>query len=325
MYSVIKLSFLFLLFTASLHAVSVLTEYRKNGIESIEKKLDLELTKKKYWTKYLEKEDNRFGYLEKYSNVLSCNKKKATLDLYTKNSHGKFYLKNKNSAYTGKNSGDKKTEGDLKTPVGIYKLVKKKDNNLDPFYGPLALVTSYPNTYDKYLGKTGHGIWIHGVPENQKRDSFTKGCIAIQNKNLKNIAKETKLHNTLLIINENSSGQRVDRETLAILLSQLYTWRYAWLYNKTQLYLKFYDKSFVRSDGMKFANFKKYKARIFKKSGKKTILFQDINVLAYPNNKNLYQIMFKEYYKSNYFEFSGSKILVVKFLKNKKFKILTEK
>lgn len=317
--------FIILFGASSLDALSVLTEYRQNGIENIEKKLDLELTKKKYWRAYIKNKDNTFGYLEKYSNVLACNKKKSTLNLYTKNSKGNFFLKKRNSAFTGRNSGDKKTEGDLKTPVGIYKLVKKKDVNLDPFYGPLALVTSYPNTYDKYLGKTGHGIWIHGVPQDEKRDSYTKGCIALQNKNLKYIEKEINLNNTILIINENKNIEKIKNETLVGILSQLYLWRYAWIYNKIDLYLSFYDKKFVRYDGMALRDFKRYKKRIFKKSGKKTIIFKDINIIPYPNKKNLYQIMFKELYKSQQFHFSGNKVLVVKFLGNKKIKIVTEK
>ncbi|CAI6147276.1 MAG: hypothetical protein SPLUMA1_SPLUMAMAG1_01934 [uncultured Sulfurimonas sp.] len=58
---------------------------------------------------------------------------------------------------------DKIREGDLRTPIGVYKLVKKL-SKVDSFYGPLAFATSYPNSYDKYLGKNGSGIWIHGLP-----------------------------------------------------------------------------------------------------------------------------------------------------------------
>ncbi len=51
--------------------------------------------------------------------------------------------------------GDKKTEGDLRTPIGVYDLVKKI-SNVDEFYGPLAFVISYPNIYDRYKENTSH-------------------------------------------------------------------------------------------------------------------------------------------------------------------------
>ena len=212
------------LFFLELNAYDVLTDYRLNGIANIQKKMDKELAKKSYWLKYLKNKDTTFGYLEKYSNVLACNKSRSSLNLYVKNSKGKFYLKDKHHAYTGRNKGDKQKEGDLKTPVGIYKIISKRNHqNLDPFYGPLAFVTSYPNLYDKFLGKDGHGIWIHGLPlDNSKREKYTKGCIAINNSNLQCLEKEIKVENTILIINEKNVEKNISKTILANILSQLY-------------------------------------------------------------------------------------------------------
>ncbi|SFV75688.1 Putative periplasmic protein [hydrothermal vent metagenome] len=302
-----------------------MTEYRRNGIEIIQKKLDYELTKTKYWIHFLQKQDNTFGYIEQYSNVLACNKDRSTLALYSKNSRGKFFLRNKDNVLVGKKRGDKKIEGDLATPIGIYKLVKKKEQNLDPFYGPLALVTSYPNVYDKYLGKTGHGIWIHGVPENKERSPYTKGCIALQNNNLKKLDKSIKLGDTILIINQKGVKKKVNRKILAWVLTQLYRWRYAWIYNDLDLYLSFYDKNFVRYDGMKLRQFKRYKKRVFAKKEPKSIIFQGITIIPYPNKKFFYQIMFYEHYRSPSYKFDGEKILIVRLDKKYKMKILTEK
>lgn len=307
---------LFFLLNTTLFAQSVLTEYRMHGIESLEKKLDYALTKKKYWLKYLNSQDTKFGYLEKYPNLLACNKHNPSLILYTKDQKGRYKLKSKSSAFTGKNSGDKQTEGDLKTPVGVYELIKKKDSNLDPFYGPLAFVTSYPNLYDQSLGKDGHGIWIHGFPFDGDRDSFTKGCIAINNKNLQCLDKEMNIDNTLLIINENSIKTNTSKETLSTILSDIYKWRYAWIYNKLDNYLSFYSHDFKRYDGVKFSDFKRYKTRVFKKHEKKKIIFSDINVVPYPNQKEMYQVTFQEHYESDTFEFDGKKTLMIYFTNN---------
>jgi murein L,D-transpeptidase YafK len=300
----------------------ILTEYRVNGIVNIEKKLDKKLATPKYWNKYLQNKDTSFGFLESYDNVLSCDKSQAKLSLYKKDKDGNFHLLKNYSAFTGKNQGDKLQEGDLRTPVGVYDLVKKI-TKVDSFYGPMAFVTSYPNLYDRYKNKTGQGIWIHGLPIKEERDTFTKGCIAINNKNIKCLDKNIDIQKTALIINENSTNATHTKEELAKILSEVFAWRYAWIYNNLEDYLHFYDKSFRRYDGVTLEDFKRYKKRIFAKNEKKRIRFTDINLLPYPGTKNIYKLTFHEDYKSDSFTFSGRKILIVK-LQNNALTILTE-
>ena len=300
----------------------ILTDYRNNGIDEIEKTMDIQLTKTDYWNKYLQSQNTQFGYIESYSNILTCNKEKSTLDVYILDKNNTYTLQREYSAYTGKNKGDKFKEGDLRTPIGIYTLTKKI-SKLDSFYGPLAFVTSYPNSYDKYMGRDGHGIWIHGLPTNEQRDDFTKGCIAINNKSIKCLDKHIDIEKTLLIINKDDVNHNVSKETLSILLSNLYSWRYTWLYNNIDNYLDFYSTSFIRFDGMVYSDFVNYKQRIFKKFEKKRIIFKNINVIPYPNSNDMYKISFKELYKSTSFEFSGNKVLIVKLIDNR-IKIITE-
>ncbi len=311
----------------SLYANDVLTNYRINGIDDIEKQMDLKLTKSEYWDEYIKNLDTTFGYLESYSNILTCNKEKSILNLYIKDSNNTYEFEKEYSAYTGEKKGDKIKEGDLKTPIGIYTIIKKlsRENRLDSFYGPLAFVTSYPNTYDKYRGKNGHGIWIHGLPTEQERDEFTKGCIAINNQNIECLDRRIDIENTLLIIDSNELPRSTSKEVLSSILSQLYSWRFSWLFDDIDEYLNFYSDKFVRFDGMNINRFKKYKTRIFKKKEKKTIIFNNINIIPYPNSKNIFQITFKEFYKSDTFRFSGDKTLIVLLDENKKMKILTEK
>jgi len=306
------------------HANTILTNYRMNGIADIEKQMDKELTAPTYWNKYLKDIDTSFGYVESYSSILACNKEKSSLSLYKHNKDKKFTFVKKYNAFTGEKKGDKKIEGDLKTPIGVYKITKKI-SKLDSFYGPLAFVTSYPNTYDRYRGKKGHGIWIHGLPTEQERDEFTKGCIAINNSNIECLDKNIDIDSTMLIINPSETKQNISKEILSKILAGLYEWRYSWLYNDTQKYLSFYSSDFVRADGMTYEKFKTYKTRVFNKKEKKKILFNNINVIPYPNGPNVFQITFKEYYTSSSFKFEGDKVLIVKFDDNTNFKILTEK
>ena len=82
----------FSLFATSDYKIS-LQEYKLHGIIGLEKEMDIELTKVNYWSAYLKNRNTRFGYIEGYSNVLTCNKKKSTLTLYVKDSdkNYKFY------------------------------------------------------------------------------------------------------------------------------------------------------------------------------------------------------------------------------------------
>lgn len=315
----------FLFFLTNIFASDILTSYRLNGITDIEKKMDKELAKEEYWSGILKEKDTSFGYTESYSNILACDKSKSRLELFTLDKNMDFKSKKKYDAFTGKNQGDKVKEGDLKTPIGIYRIVQKlsKQTKLDSFYGPIAFVTSYPNLYDSYRGRNGSGIWIHGLPTEKSRDDFTRGCIAINNSSIECLDRNIDISKTLLIINDTKVKQDVSKKTLATLLAQLYDWRYSWIYDDINGYLSFYSSEFVRDDGMNFKDFKSYKTRIFQKNERKSIIFNDINIFPYPNTPDIYQIDFKEFYKSDTYKFTGNKTLIVKF-ENKKMKILTE-
>lgn len=102
----------------------------------------------------------------------------------------------------GKNSGDKKIAGDMKTPEGAYKIIaSKNDDDLAPMYGPMAFVLNYPNDTDKKQGKTGSGIWIHGV-ESENREPSTKGCIVMNNKDLLKLNDYIKINTNVFIFPE---------------------------------------------------------------------------------------------------------------------------
>ena len=318
-----KFYILLFILVSSLNANNILTDYRMNGIYNVQKHMDNELTKIEYWNIQLKDLDTRFGYIESYSNILTCDKSSSTLTLYIKDNNESYKLQKQYNAYTGKVNGDKLKEGDLKTPVGIYDITKKI-SKLDSFYGPLAFVTSYPNAYDKYRGKNGSGIWIHGLPTEQERDEYTRGCIAIDNPSIECLDRNIEIDKTLLIIKNEESKEEINKETLSSILSELYRWRYSWIYNDIESYLNYYSPEFVRYDGMSYKRFLKYKERIFKKEEKKEIIFNNVNVLPYPNSSNIYKISFKEKYRSKSFEFIGDKVLVVKY-ENSKIKIITER
>lgn len=317
--------FIYLICVTGLFAnESLLDIYQQKGIQGIEKIFDEELTSEKYWENRLRDIDTRFGYLEGINYLLACDKNDTSLKLYTKDDNSSFKLNSDFSVFIGKEKGDKEHEGDLKTPIGVYRLVQKLDK-VDPFYGPLAFVTSYPNVYDQVRGKNGSGIWVHGLPLNQKRDDFTKGCIAINNTNLKYIEDRINFKEALVYIDKETYPE-VKKSTLTTLLSQLYAWRLAWKMGDAAAYLNFYDADFKRLDGLDKERFAHYKKRVFEKNEDKKINFSNINILPYPiqGKENIYLVSFHEEYQSKSYYFSGDKELYVR-LDNHRFTILTEK
>lgn len=306
----------------TLAQADILTQYRLHGIDGIVQEMDAQLAGKEYWSSYLSDKNTTFGYIESYKNILVCDIANAQLSLYVKKRDKDYSFISNYNAFTGKNGGDKVKEGDLKTPVGIYTLTHKL-SQVDSYYGPMAFVTSYPNIYDRYKGKNGHGIWLHGMPLHQQRDKFTKGCIAINNECLLSLDKDIDITKTVLIIHDKITNKKVSKDRLAGLLSQLYAWRYAWIYNDIKTYLNFYDPKFIRADGESRDQFASYKERLFKREEHKKIIFNHLNVIPYPGTDAMYEITFHEIYQSDSFSFRGEKILIVK-LENAQMKIITE-
>lgn len=96
--------------------------------------------------------------------------------------------------------GDKKIEGDGKTPEGHYR-INRRNPNSDFF---LSIGLSYPDTTDvaeaRALGKSAGGdIFIHGESRNKnfRGTDWTWGCISVSNKEMIEIYRMVKL-NTII-------------------------------------------------------------------------------------------------------------------------------
>ena len=103
----------------------------------------------------------------------------------------------------GKSGYEKKTEGDARTPLGVYfitgSLIRQ---SLKDFYGSGALPINYPNELDSRRGKTGSGIWLHGTPANQfaRPPQATDGCVVLANPDLAQIIRTVQTRTTPVVI-----------------------------------------------------------------------------------------------------------------------------
>jgi murein L,D-transpeptidase YafK len=186
-------------------------------------------------------------------------------------------------AVMGRNEGQKQTAGDRRTPEGIYFIIGRKEKaELSPLYGPMAYVLNYPNEEDRKAGRTGQGIWIHGMPEDSSR-MVTHGCIVMQNIWLMALERYLKLGvGTPVVIVDKPDlvspekypdfGQ-IEQKRKTILQdyvrqeqdfkSLLREWKTAWASRDIDAYSQFYDTQRFFSSGMSWNAWRERKKSIF--------------------------------------------------------------
>jgi|GEM_PF-6211201 len=100
---------------------------------------------------------------------------------------------------TGENFGRKKTEGDSKTPEGVYFITKSYVDKKITVFGNRAFHLNYPNIYDRSEGRSGNGIYIHGTNK-ELRSNSTNGCITLNNNDLGDLAQYLSVGSTPVIV-----------------------------------------------------------------------------------------------------------------------------
>ena len=103
----------------------------------------------------------------------------------------------------GKAGVSKATEGDQRTPLGVYYvtgLLNRK--TLGDFYGSGALPINYPNMLDLRRSKSGRGIWLHGTPSSQfaRAPQATDGCLVISNPDLHHLSSTVEVQTTPIVV-----------------------------------------------------------------------------------------------------------------------------
>ena len=226
---------------------------------------------------------------------------KSTLYLY-ENVNGEpryvadFYIS------SGKAGSEKVSEGDQKTPLGVYFVnASLPKNKLTDFYGSAAYPLSYPNEWDRKLGRDGHGIWLHGTPSNtySRPPRASNGCVVLSNEDLESLGKLLQVGVTPVIItNQIDWSDEQTRADRAALLNEIEQWRADWSGLDTDTYLKHYAHDFS-SSGADLSAWARQKKQV--NAGKSWIKvnLSNISVFAYPNQPDLVVVNFEQDYASN--------------------------
>jgi len=220
----------------------------------------------------------------------------------------------------GANGFDKKRQGDLATPLGNYFTLRYiPGKNLPEKYGYGAYVLNYPNFMDRKARKDGTGIWLHGhTPGKSLGDpelQNTKGCVAVDNEDLKELTGFLKANGTpVVVVNRLQLTKNATQRQLADELSTfLKAWSKAWESGNTKTFMSHYSNDFINGDGMNYQAFKRQKERV--NSGKKFIRVQIENpaiLLAQEEGGQIAVFRFTQRYRSNNFESNSRKIFYLK-------------
>lgn len=149
----------------------------------------------------------------------------------------------------GKKGVEKEREGDQRTPLGVYQIesVVAKERLTD-FYGPGAFALNFPNEWDKRLGKTGSGIWLHGTPPTtySRPPLASDGCMVLTNDDFLKISQYIDIGTTPIVIMPRIDWQAPEKwlDSRATFSSALNSWKQDWESLNADRYLSHYSTQF---------------------------------------------------------------------------------
>jgi murein L,D-transpeptidase YafK len=197
----------------------------------------------------------------------------------------------------GKVIGDKETEGDLKTPEGIYTLTTKlTPPSLKAKFGKMAFYVNYPNPFDQIAGFTGFDIMLHATnePERLKKDFDSEGCVVVNNEDISEIESSIRLGLTPVLIFSELKPDYLKPAGDPKLKAFFERWVKSWETKDEAAYIDSYHSDFT-AQGMKKPQWKTYKAGLNKRY--KSIQIGPENVLYFRHPKYS-MITFVQNYRS---------------------------
>lgn len=200
----------------------------------------------------------------------------------------------------GRSGFGKQSEGDLRTPIGVYRISGwLSDEQLPPLYGAGALPLNYPNSWDRALGRTGSGIWLHGVPPETyvRAPRSSEGCVTFSNADLLSLKQSLAIGSTPVVLVDQLDW--VAPSTLAddraALLDAIEQWRSHVSALDTEAYLDLYADDFRSDDGLSKTAFSDYKRRVNSGKRRVEIGITDLSMFAYPGEAGLVVAQFVQH------------------------------
>jgi len=244
------------------------------------------------------------------------------------NTKGTLKVVREHYAAMGRNGVGKQSRGDLRTPIGIYTITGFTDDNALPeLYGAGAFPLTYPNIWDRHLGRDGSGIWLHGVPMNvgSRAPRSSEGCVTMANSDLVALKPYIVPGKTPVILSSSVSwmAPKIIAKERDALLARIEEWRSRWSAIDTEAYLGFYADEFV-SNGMNKQAFAAYKRRVNASKRSIDVRLSELDLMRYPGEPDLVVAQFRQDYKSDNFSVTGKKQQFWRLQKDGRWKIVLE-
>lgn len=201
-------------------------------------------------------------------------------------------------ASIGKLGAEKSVQGDQRTPIGVYYITSRLEpSQLTDFYGAGALPLNYPNEYDRRLGRTGSGIWLHGVPpENYARSpQSTDGCVALANPELKALMERVQPRSTPVVIARSLDWvkpQAIEPERRSV-RNLLEGWRVARSSGDVERVMAFYSEQFA-SGSRDLAQWRKLMEREAQAQKDRRLHLKDLAILGWRDRSDVLVVTFGE-------------------------------
>lgn len=208
----------------------------------------------------------------------------------------------------GKEEGDKQKRGDNKTPEGIYFAKSLITKRLPAKYGPLAIPIDFPNPLDRYFGKTGSGIWLHGVEQDNRIEAanVTEGCVAFYNADIQSLAQWLMPSQSVIVIAKDAT--QVNRpEDIAEVRKQVEGWADAWNQRDLDRYISYFMPEFHSMDKKSLTKYYDYKKRVFASYKEMSVRMKNIRVFTH--DRYAVALMNQEFDGDNRYKAYGRKLL----------------
>ena len=187
-------------------------------------------------------------------------------------------------ATLGQVTGDKLSEGDLKTPEGIYTFKSKLlPPTLKKKFGVMAFYMNFPNDFDKLAGYTGSNIMLHATdtPERLSKNYDSEGCVVVKNEELAEIAPHIRLGLTPILIFQELKDEFLKPGQSPKLKSFFDSWIQAWESKSIDAYISHYHSDFS-AQGKDKSQWKTYKGTLNKNYATISIGPEDVQYYQHP-------------------------------------------
>lgn len=211
--------------------------------------------------------------------------------------HLQLHLVKESYISVGINGVGKDKEGDGKTPLGVYFILRNLPGaGLPDLFGAGALTLNYPNALDVMRNKTGSGIWLHGTPSAQyaRAPESTDGCVVLSNPEMARLLQMPELLMTPVIIADRLEWVDADqaRQTFADFKPTLDKWLQA-RHARDPEALKIYDSPRFATDNTGMAPAWPRRDKTAPGSGPKQVL-ELVSVLNWKDQDNTMVVTMKD-------------------------------